>query len=96
MTDRFSPWRPPESLFRHERGCPLPGKPGGCFLQELEENVECRVEIAVRVESAPWALETLVPSQFLVQRTALAARLRRILFRDHEHVLNHSSRRLDQ
>ena len=85
--DRFSPWRPPERLFRRERGCQRPGQPGGCFLQELEEHVECRVDIAVCVESAPRALETLVPSQFVVQRAALAARLRRTLFRDHEHVL---------
>ncbi len=88
--------RPPERLFWHERGCQRPGQPGGCFLQELEEHVECRVDIAVCLEPAPRALETRVPSQFVVQRAALAARLRRILFRDHEHVLAHSFRRLDQ
>ena len=53
----------------------LPIEAGGCFLQELEEYVECRVDIAVCGEPAPGALEKLVPSQFLVQSAAVAARL---------------------
>ena len=36
----------------NERGCRLPGEPGGCFLQELEEHVACRVDIPVGVESS--------------------------------------------
>jgi hypothetical protein len=67
------------------------------FPPKLEElNVECGVDVTVRVKPALCTSKDLAASQFLVQSTTVATCLARVFFTHYEDVLSHLLCRLDQ